>query len=114
MPALTVLTCSDCNLSGNLQLGGGTMANVQRISLAGNSLTGTVPHLFAPSLLSLVLDGNQIVDQLDSWMVWHWPSLQELSLAHNLLQGQLPPGTLQGAGGRLWWPACMCLCVAAI
>ncbi|XP_065870518.1 receptor-like protein EIX1 [Euphorbia lathyris] len=77
----------------------GKLCNLQRFDLSGNNLTGSLPESlegnncqpngFLPSLMQLKLSSNRLEGDLPNWL-GQLDNLAELFLSNNLFQGSIP------------------------
>ncbi|TVU01646.1 hypothetical protein EJB05_52877, partial [Eragrostis curvula] len=93
-PKLQVFAASECGLRGEVPaFGAAGCANLYRLELAGNELTGRIPDDIGrcKRLVSLRLQHNQISGEIPAELA-ALPSITEVDLSWNALNGTVPPG----------------------
>ncbi|PUZ50088.1 hypothetical protein GQ55_6G031500 [Panicum hallii var. hallii] len=93
-PKLQVFAASKCALDGEVPAFGATgCSNLYRLELAGNDLTGAIPHDIGSCkrLVSLRLQHNQLTGEIPAELAG-LPSITEVDLSWNALTGAVPPG----------------------
>ncbi|KAL6658872.1 hypothetical protein ACP70R_002912 [Stipagrostis hirtigluma subsp. patula] len=93
-PKLQVFAASKCALDGEVPaFGAAGCANLYRLELAGNELTGAIPPDIGGCrrLVSLRLQHNQLTGEIPAGLAV-LPSITEVDLSWNALTGAVPPG----------------------
>uniref|UniRef100_A0A0E0LR61 non-specific serine/threonine protein kinase n=1 Tax=Oryza punctata TaxID=4537 RepID=A0A0E0LR61_ORYPU len=93
-PKLQVFAASKCGLVGELPAFGATgCANLYRLELAGNALSGGIPGDIGSCkrLVSLRLQHNELTGEIPA-AIAALPSITEVDLSWNALTGTVPPG----------------------
>ncbi|KAF0900434.1 hypothetical protein E2562_037435 [Oryza meyeriana var. granulata] len=93
-PKLQVFAASKCALVGELPAFGATgCANLYRLELAGNALSGGIPGDIGSCkrLVSLRLQHNELTGEIPA-AIAALPSITEVDLSWNALTGTVPPG----------------------
>ncbi|KAG8046480.1 hypothetical protein GUJ93_ZPchr0008g11742 [Zizania palustris] len=93
-PKLQVFAASKCALVGELPaFGAAGCANLYRLELAGNALSGEIPGDIGSCkrLVSLRLQHNELTGEIPA-AIAALPSITEVDLSWNALTGAVPPG----------------------